>query len=343
MPSGLDAPTAYGKRISPKLQLAMLDDRALGLPNSAKAGAPVVVYPVANPDKIVRSDSRSGQVVVAGDGEGLVDASALGILDGKGAILYSAPDAKSPKDLRRVVSADPDATLLVTDSNRRRAERWTALSEIFGYTERAGEKPLKKDTSDQRLPLFPGAGATHCVVEQQTTAARNHLWRRVIWIHARRPRDARVRRRRHHGVAGRGSCGASRGAHRRRHRRADHDRPRQPRPAAHWPTRRMDHQGDAPLRRRRSDHGGSRRSVAHSRGSDRDLPPAHVPSARDHDRLDEPGGRNGDDAQLGRVRRDPLAGRRCRRATSGSTKSCGCPSTSSTPLAPARRIVASCS
>jgi arabinofuranan 3-O-arabinosyltransferase len=168
LPSGLDAPTSYSKRIGPKLTLAMLDDRALGLPSSAKAGAPVVVYPVANPDTIVRSDARTGQVVVAGDGEGLVDASALGILDGKGAILYSAPDAKTPKALRRIVGADPDATLLVTDSNRRRAERWTALSEIFGYTERAGEKALKKDTADQRLPLFAGAGDdTRTVVEQR--------------------------------------------------------------------------------------------------------------------------------------------------------------------------------
>jgi len=166
-PSGLEEPRTYGLRIKPRLHLPLLDDRALALPDDAEAGTPIVVYAVDEPRRIVEAEGATGQVIVAGDGEGLVAAGALGALDGDGVILYSAPYDETPGELRRLVASDADATLLVTDSNRRRAQRWTALSQIFGYTERAGEKPLRTDPADNRLPLFADASdAARTVVEQ---------------------------------------------------------------------------------------------------------------------------------------------------------------------------------
>ena len=49
-----------------------------------------------------------------------------------------------------------NADLLLTDSNRKRAERWGTVRENYGYVETATGKPLAKDPNDARLPVFPG-------------------------------------------------------------------------------------------------------------------------------------------------------------------------------------------
>ena len=43
---------------------------------------------------------------------------------------------------------------MVTDSNRRRAQRWGTLRENRGHTEQASEHPLEHDPLDNRLPAF---------------------------------------------------------------------------------------------------------------------------------------------------------------------------------------------
>ena len=53
---------------------------------------------------------------------------------------------------------DDGAVLLLTDSNRRRGERWTTVRHTRGYTEPAGSEPLEVDATDNRLPVFPDAG-----------------------------------------------------------------------------------------------------------------------------------------------------------------------------------------
>src|SRR4051812_39933967 len=56
------------------------------------------------------------------------------------------------------------AAPVVTDSNRRRAER--SLRHRYGYTETAGERAVIPDLHDQRLEVFPGASDTsHTVTE----------------------------------------------------------------------------------------------------------------------------------------------------------------------------------
>ena len=58
------------------------------------------------------------------------------------------------------------ADLVLSDTNRRRARRWSTMRENTGYTEQAGEKPLVRDLSDARLPLFPDAtDDAHTVTE----------------------------------------------------------------------------------------------------------------------------------------------------------------------------------
>ena len=48
------------------------------------------------------------------------------------------------------------SVLLVTDTNRRQGMRWAGMRNNYGYTEQAGEQPLRSDLLDQRLEIYPG-------------------------------------------------------------------------------------------------------------------------------------------------------------------------------------------
>ncbi|GIU87536.1 MAG: hypothetical protein KatS3mg009_2051 [Acidimicrobiia bacterium] len=106
---------------------------------------------------------------MAGDGEGLVDAAAVGLLDRAGIVQYAAsftdPDALA-------AAVGDDTVLVLTDSNRRRARRWTSVRDNLGVTERPGEEPLREDLGDARLDVFPGAGdASRTTVEHRGVRA----------------------------------------------------------------------------------------------------------------------------------------------------------------------------
>lgn len=155
-PPGLDSPVRFGAPIPnlPSDDLPLLDEISLGIPSEVEHPAPVAAFAVQNPVKIVRTAPKAGGLLVAGDGEGLVDASAEGILNGAELLRYSA-------SLNRDEVADAladGATLVLTDSNRRRAQRFTLVRENYGYTEEASELPLIEDPNDARLALFPEAG-----------------------------------------------------------------------------------------------------------------------------------------------------------------------------------------
>jgi arabinofuranan 3-O-arabinosyltransferase len=115
----------------------------------------LAVFPVADPVPIVSTHATQTPVVVAGDGAGLVDAAAAGLIDGTELVLYSAAMSDDEID----AALDDGATLLVTDTNRNRGERWTTVRHTRGFTESADEEPLRGDPGDNRLPVFPDAGA----------------------------------------------------------------------------------------------------------------------------------------------------------------------------------------
>jgi arabinofuranan 3-O-arabinosyltransferase len=168
-PQGIGAPTGYGTSLGPPLDYPLLDEKALAIPAGTPDPPPVAVYPVEQAPSIVRAQPASAPLVVAGGGDGLVDLAGLGVLDGNGVIQYSASFAGHPGELRKAAGTD-GAELVVTDSNRRRARRWSTVRENVGYTERSGEKPLVHDPSDARLDVFPGAGDNSYTVTEQRGA-----------------------------------------------------------------------------------------------------------------------------------------------------------------------------
>lgn len=155
-PAGLGDPVTFGKAIpntSPP-EIPMLDEIALALPTDAPHPPPVAVFPVLNRKPIVRAAPADRLVLLAGDGEGIVDAAAEGLLDDDRLLRYSGSLDSSAMNK----ALGGNVALILTDSNRRRAQRFTIIRENYGFTEEADEKPLRYDVNDARLELFPGAG-----------------------------------------------------------------------------------------------------------------------------------------------------------------------------------------
>ncbi|MFO7590768.1 MAG: alpha-(1-_3)-arabinofuranosyltransferase family protein, partial [Acidimicrobiia bacterium] len=165
LPPGLGAPVELGpttpNRAAPALPL--FDALELG-----STGAPwppaVALFPVLDASPIVDTKSGRRPVVLSGDGDGIVDATSAGLLDGDQLVQYAV--TLDDRELR--ASIERDADLVITDSARRRARRWDLLRGDVGATERAGQRPLVEDTEDHRLDQVPGmTDADRTVVEQR--------------------------------------------------------------------------------------------------------------------------------------------------------------------------------
>ncbi|HYI62631.1 MAG TPA: alpha-(1-_3)-arabinofuranosyltransferase family protein [Acidimicrobiales bacterium] len=168
---GLGPAQGFGPAVPnvPDPRLPLEDELELGADPDLPDPPPVALYPVEGDPHLLAAKPVSSTVVVAGNGDGLVAAAAAGLIDGDELIRYSASFAAEggggAAALRRAL-ADGGA-LVVTDTNRRSGQRWGSVHETDGFTEQAGEEPMVVDPSDNRLPLFPGAGsATETVAVQ---------------------------------------------------------------------------------------------------------------------------------------------------------------------------------
>ncbi|HEX9992104.1 MAG TPA: alpha-(1-_3)-arabinofuranosyltransferase family protein, partial [Acidimicrobiales bacterium] len=154
-PAGLGEPVGFGDPAPnvPDPRLPLVDELALATAPGAEDPPPVAAFPVEDAAPIVRAHPAAGPLVLAGDGEGVVDAAAEGLVTGDRVLLYAA--SLSDAELEEALAGGAD--LVVTDTNRRRARRWRTVRENAGYTERAGEEPAVDDLADARLDVFPDA------------------------------------------------------------------------------------------------------------------------------------------------------------------------------------------
>jgi hypothetical protein len=162
---GLGEPVAFGPG-EPNVTVpeVQLDDDLLLQTDPALPDPPeLAAVPVADPVPIVSTHASGTPLLVAGDGAGIVDAAGAGLIDGSELIRYSA----ALDDDEIEAALDDGAVLLVTDSNRKRGERWTTVRHTRGYTESAGAGALETDPTDNRLPLFPDAGTGTMTVADQ--------------------------------------------------------------------------------------------------------------------------------------------------------------------------------
>jgi hypothetical protein len=153
---GLGSPAGFGPLgTNQPSDIAPMQDEAALRDDMGEEYQPVVAFPVEGQQPIVRTAGARQPILIAGDGEGLVGLASAGLIDGNELTQYAGAYARQPQQLLDAINRD--ASLVVTDSNRRRGRRWSTLRDNIGYTEQAGEKPLRTDLTDNRLPVFPDA------------------------------------------------------------------------------------------------------------------------------------------------------------------------------------------
>ena len=101
------------------------------------SGAPLIV-----------GSRLASAMVIAGDGDGIVDSAAAGVIDPQRPILYAASGSDPDR-------WGPDPHVVITDTNAKRARRWSTLGAPSGVIETVDEVALVGDPGDQRLTLFP--------------------------------------------------------------------------------------------------------------------------------------------------------------------------------------------
>jgi arabinofuranan 3-O-arabinosyltransferase len=151
-PEGLSAPKVFGPLVAETPAIPFIDEISLANPANAAEPPAMADFSVTDPSPIVRAERSTEPLLIAGDSEGMVDASASGMLDTTGVLRFAASQTSEKASATPVPT---NADLLLTDSNRKRAERWGTVRENYGYVETATGKPLEKDPNDARLPVFP--------------------------------------------------------------------------------------------------------------------------------------------------------------------------------------------
>ena len=126
----------------------------------------MAVFPVPGARPITRTESPSDPLVVAGDGRGLVEAAAAGLLASDPTIFYSATFAGDRAGLDRQLRNG--AVLVVTDSNQKQLSTWGTVVDNYGYVEQANETPLASNPAEEPNTVFAGAGS-----DTQTVAVVN--------------------------------------------------------------------------------------------------------------------------------------------------------------------------
>jgi arabinofuranan 3-O-arabinosyltransferase len=166
---GLGTPQTFGTPTVNTPDVPMVDEAALSDPAIGKPVPPVAVLPVIDPAPIVRAGAASHVTVLDGSGDGIVDAAAAGLLADPGTLLQSATFTDPAKLAAAVPSGAP---LIVTDTNRKRAQQWRSSQDTTGFTEDQGQGVLDKDYADNRLPVFPGTGTDAQTLALQVGGAR---------------------------------------------------------------------------------------------------------------------------------------------------------------------------
>jgi arabinofuranan 3-O-arabinosyltransferase len=155
LPPGLGPARPVGAPTPNVSLIPMLDESALALPPAAPWPAPLEIIPVANPRPILRTESPSAPLVVDGDAQGIAEAASLGLLASDPTILYGATLATHPRQLAAALRSG--ATLVVTDTNRKRPFRWATMHENAGATLTANE-PQPPDPGNAPLSYLPQLG-----------------------------------------------------------------------------------------------------------------------------------------------------------------------------------------
>ncbi len=175
--------TSFGEPVVMGTEIPMIDNRSIGDPRVGQPIPPVVLADV--PDSVPTERVREDVVVLAGSGDGIIDAAAAGVIDGTQAILYSAA-------LDRATPLPDSYRFVITDSNRDRAHHWRSSQDVTGFTETAAvtSDVLRFESGDQRLPVFEAPNSFQQTVSIQdgpVTATASSYGERFAYLPEHRP------------------------------------------------------------------------------------------------------------------------------------------------------------
>lgn len=153
-------PLEFGTATTFERGFPTVDPATLGDRDVLRPVPPVEIHPVDDPVEVVRA--RTSSVVLAGSGDGMIDAAAAGLLTGHELVRYSGDVADLPTAI-----GDSDH-VIITDSNRDRARHWRGSQDTTGHTEPGGpgDDVLDPAPGDERLPLFPESIDHQTIAEQ---------------------------------------------------------------------------------------------------------------------------------------------------------------------------------
>ena len=141
---GLGPPTSYGPPVPNRRRVADARRGARSaIPGIGQPVPPAAVVAGRRPVPIVRAATpATSPSSTAAATAGLVAAAAAGLLDDPGRYRLCRP--RSPATPPRSAAAtQPGAPLVVTDTNRKRAEQWRGSQDTTGFTEDAGDGVLR--------------------------------------------------------------------------------------------------------------------------------------------------------------------------------------------------------
>ncbi|HUP76303.1 MAG TPA: alpha-(1-_3)-arabinofuranosyltransferase family protein [Acidimicrobiales bacterium] len=169
---GLSPPQAFGPRL-PNVAAAdrpLIDEIQLALDPNMPAPPEVAIFAVQAGARAMLSAIATGAgTVIDGDGEGVLAATAAGLMDLDRLPLLLGGDVASSA---AKTSVGAGTRYIVTDSNRKRAGRWYALRDNVGATEQADSDVVLDDISDARLPVVDDEPANALTVIELRGAER---------------------------------------------------------------------------------------------------------------------------------------------------------------------------
>lgn len=168
--AGLGQPRSFGgPNPARPIRYPLDTELRLGIPTGTPQPSALSVFDVSNPRALVRTEASADPVIVAGDGAGLVEAAAAGLLNGDQSIFYAASLASNRDQLQHAATGTP--TLVLTDTNQLASHQWGSLQANNGATAQPGVGTLVNNPSDYSLPVFPGETTADQTVAEVTGVA----------------------------------------------------------------------------------------------------------------------------------------------------------------------------
>lgn len=157
------------------------DEVELALPADLPPPPQVAALAIDDPLGVLRLRPAVGALIVAGDGESLIDLALAGVLAEDRVILYEA----ALTDAQLAAALEAGASIVLTDGNRIEARRWKTVRDNRGFTEQIGGDGLRVDQTDARLELFPDAPIeSFTTARQEGGSARATAYGNVISYHS---------------------------------------------------------------------------------------------------------------------------------------------------------------